>query len=88
MNQAEINGEKLVDGKLAIVDRDAGVSDEDIVLAIIDNAATIKLLKKSTAGDEQIAILKPRSTNSKHQPIYVKDDDLFLNGKVILVLDR
>ncbi len=85
MNMAKIKGEILTPGKIAIIDKSTDTKDNDIVLAVIDKSATIKKMERK----ESYIILKPISNNDKHQPIYIKsDEDLFLNGKVIMALEK
>lgn len=75
----------LADGNYAIVDREANYQEGDVVLAVIDNSATIKVLKYS---DDYILLL-PNSTDPSHNPIYIKDnEELFINGKVIYSLEN
>jgi len=75
----------LENGNYAIIDKNANYGEGDVVLAIIDNAATIKVLKYS---DDYI-LLMPNSTNPIHNPIYIMDnEELFINGKVIYSLEN
>ena len=60
MDQAGIN-----DGDLVLVRQQPAAEIGDIVVALIDDEATIKEFHVS---DETI-ILKPRSTNKQHKPI-------------------
>jgi len=83
MNQVVINKTTLVDDSYAIVDKDEDYNEGDIVLAIINNGATIKRLRYI----DNAVVLVPDSSNPKHQPIYIKDSEgLFINGKIVLVL--
>lgn len=85
MNQATIGGEFLHDGKYIIVQKDSEVQDGDIVVAIIDNCATVKRFKKSKG----MVILYPDSDNPIFQPIYLdSNSDSLINGKVIQVLEN
>ncbi len=85
MNMANIQGEKLEPGKIAIVDKSTDAKDNDIVLAVIDESATIKKMEKKSS----YIILKPVSNNERHQPIYIKsDEDLFINGKIVMALEK
>ncbi len=85
MNKHSIDQSPLSDGNYAIVDKEAEIKDGDITLAIIDNSATIKILKKQKG----IISLHPNSYNPSHQPIYLnKDRENILNGKVIMVLEK
>lgn len=84
MNRQHVQKEMLKDGNYAIVDTKAHYRDGDVVLAVIDNAATIKVLKNTNS----YVTLMPNSTNPAHHPIYILDNENFyINGKVILALE-
>ena len=86
MNQREIDGIKIEEGKYLIVDKDANVEDGDVVVAVIDNSATVKNI---SLGNKDMVVLFPNSNNPKHQPIYLDaGSDFLINGKVIKVLDN
>jgi len=75
----------LKDNNYAIIDKDASYTFGDAVLAIINDAATIKVLSK--AGNH-IALV-PNSTNKSHTPIYIQENDgSFINGKVVYALEN
>ena len=85
MDQAVIDGHTLKNGKYVIVEKDADFEDGDIVVAIIDNCATIKRFKR---GRDMI-VLYPDSSNPANTPIYIdKNTDILINGKVIKVLEN
>ncbi|MGI6444058.1 MAG: transcriptional repressor LexA [Candidatus Dojkabacteria bacterium] len=85
MDQAVIDGHTLKNGKYVIVEKDADFGDGDIVVAIIDNCATIKRFKK---GKDMI-VLYPDSSNPANTPIYIdKNTDILINGKVVKVLEN
>jgi repressor LexA len=85
MNMRTINKVPLLERNYLIVDKSAEYMDGDVVLAVIDNAATIKTFKKS----QNSVILYPESSNPIHSPIYLRDDvEGFINGKVIAVLEN
>lgn len=65
MNEAEIN-----DGDLVLVKQQQVANDKDLVVALIDDEATIKEFHKK----QNMIILKPKSTNPKHQPIILTED--------------
>ena len=65
MNQAGIN-----DGDLVLVRQQPTAKNRDIIVALIDDEATIKEFHLS---DETI-ILKPQSTNKQHKPIILTKD--------------
>lgn len=85
MNKRRINNTRLEDGNYAIVASDQEVRNGDVVLAIIDNCATIKTYRK--AG--KMIVLYPESTNKVHKPIYLSSNsDGSLYGKIIAVLSN
>lgn len=85
MNLAQIDGEKLDNGRYIVVQKDAQFEDGDIVVAIIDNCATVKRFKKA----KNMVILYPDSSNPQNQPIYIDaNSDTLINGKVIKVLEN
>lgn len=85
MDLAKIEGKNIEEGSYLIVQKDAEIKDGDVVVAIIDNSATVKRFKK---GDGMIT-LYPESTNPLNQPIFLdKDTDVMFNGKVIKVLEN
>lgn len=87
MNRREVDGGKLADGKYAVVAKNVDVHDGDVVLAIIDDCATIKTYKR----DRNVIVLYPESTNTRHRPFYLDAQDNLsssIYGKVIAVLDN
>ncbi len=86
MNLKTINKVSIVDKSYVIVEENTGnINDGDVVLAVIDNAATIKTFKKS----KNSIILYPQSNNPVHTPLYLREDTSgFINGKVIAVLEN
>lgn len=85
MNLAEINGKKIEEDDLILVDPNIkNFNNGNKVLTVIDGLATVKIFKKI---NEKMIGLFPESTNKKHQPIYLTPaDDFIINGKVIDVL--
>ncbi len=85
MNMMSVNGRNLVDGNYLLVQKTQEVESGDIVVAIIDNSATVKIFKK----DKDMVVLYPKSTNEKHKPIYLdSNSESMINGKVVMVLDN
>jgi repressor LexA len=85
MNKKVINGVEMDNGNFAIVSKNQPIVDGDAVLAIIDDCATIKTIKK----DKQMIVLYPESTNSMHKPIYLPMfEKNSIYGKVIAVLSN
>ena len=65
MNKKGIN-----DGDLMLIKQQDAANDGDIVVALIDNEATIKELKVNT----QNVVLMPHSTNPEHMPVILTRD--------------
>lgn len=85
MDLAEIEGKNIEEGSYLIVEKDAEITDGDVVVAIIDNSATVKRFKQG----EGMITLYPESSNPLNQPIFLdKDTDVMFNGKVIKVLEN
>jgi len=85
MNKRLIQGTLVKNGNFAIVAKNHPIQNGDVVLAIIDECATIKTYKK----DKGILVLYPESTNTSHRPIYLsRNDGEVIYGKVIAVLDN
>lgn len=85
MNLKKVDRVPISDGNYAIVRKGADFRNGDPVLAVINNAATIKSFKKS----HNSIILYPESSNPVHTPIYIRDgNDFYINGKVIAVLEN
>lgn len=85
MDRAEIHGEQLSNGKYIIVQKDAEFEEGDIVVAIIDNSATVKRIHRS----KDMIVLYPESSNPANMPIYIDaNTDSLINGKVIRVLSN
>ena len=81
-----LEGIKVEEGKYLIVDKKADVQEGDLVVAVIDNSATVKNISLKT---KDMVVLYPESNNPKHQPIYIdSDSDFLINGKVVKVLDN
>lgn len=87
MNRAIVNNKKLEDGDFAIIDSSKSNPDnKDIILAIIDNKATIKRFIDDKAND-QIVLMADSSYD--YEPIYLHADDEFsIAGKVVDVIKR
>jgi len=87
MNRAEIKGKRIEDGDYVVVDsQDKSVSTGDVVLAIIDNQATIKRFIDDCAND-QIALMADSSHD--YAPIYLHpSDDFGISGKVVGVIKK
>lgn len=67
-------------GDTVIVNRQQSASNGDIIIAIVDEEATMK--KFMPMGDSILLI----SENEKYEPIQMKREDVLINGKVIGVM--
>jgi len=85
MDLSTIEGKNIIDGSYLIIQKDAEINDGDVVVAVIENSATVKKIKR----EKDVIILYPESSNPLNQPIYLdKDTDTVFNGKVIKVLEN
>ena len=76
MNRSGIN-----DGALILVKQQPTAVDGDMVVALIDDEATVKHFHRDT----EMVVLKPNSTDHSHKPI-VLTDDFAVQGVVVAVL--
>ncbi len=76
MDQAGIN-----DGDLVLVRQQSSAENGDIVVALIDEEATIKEFQKTKGS----IILKPKSSNKKHQPI-ILTNNFQIQGVVVTAI--
>lgn len=85
MNRAEIGNKRIEDGDFVIVDgENKNAETNDVVLAIIDNKATIKRFVDDRKNGQ--IVLKADSSYD-YEPIYLhSDDEFFINGKVVGVI--
>jgi len=87
MNKAKINGKKLEDGNIVLIDSEyRNPKNGDYVLSIIDGMANLKkfVVEKSTNTIKLIS----ESTKS-YKPIYISsDDDYMINGRIIDVIKK
>lgn len=85
MNEEEIDGTKITEGDYLVVDKNSSVEDGDVVVAVIENSATVKKIKR----EKDMTVLYPHSNNPIHQPIFINRDwSGFINGKVVKVLKK
>lgn len=87
MNRAEIDGRRIDDGDYVIVDgRRRSADDGDIVVAIVDNKATIKQFVDDRENGQ--IVLRARSSFD-YEPIHLHpDDDFSVSGKVVAVIKK
>jgi SOS-response transcriptional repressor LexA len=85
MNKAVVNSKTIESGDFVLVD--GGVKEyknSDRVLVVIDGLATVKTYR--TVDGKTIALI-PESTDKRHKPIFLTDEDNFvINGLVVNVL--
>ncbi|NMC09069.1 repressor LexA [Candidatus Microgenomates bacterium] len=85
MDLANIDGRYLKNGSYLIVQKDSEIENGDIVVAVIDNCATVKRFQQK----KDMVILYPDSSNPLNKPIYLdRNTDGILNGKVVSVLEN
>lgn len=87
MNRAEINGKRIEDGDFVIIDsEDRNATTNDVVLAIIDDRATIKRFINDRENGQ---IVLRADSSYDYEPIYLHpDDEFFINGKVVGVIKK
>ena len=87
MNRAAINGKQIESGDYVIIDKDSrNPKTGDVVLAIIDNNATIKRFIDDRANGQIVLIA---DSTYDYQPIYLHpDDDFSISGKAIGVIKK
>lgn len=87
MNRTDINGRSIEDGDYVIVNGDdKNVGNNDVVVTIIDNKATIKRF----IDDRQHGQIVLKADSSfDYDPIYLhSDDDFSISGKIIAVVKK
>lgn len=80
MNQAKVNGVKINDGDIVLVRQQETADNGQIVVALINDSATIKYLEQKNG----MVILRPKSSYP-HKPI-ILTDNCRIQGVVIGVL--
>lgn len=87
MNRAEVKGRKIEDGDYVIVDgKDKNARNNDIVLGIIDNTATIKRFIDDKRNGQ---IVLKADSSFDYEPIHLHpDDDFSISGKVIGIIKK
>jgi len=73
----------IADGDLVLVRQQASADAGQKVVALIDEAATVKEFHR----EKDVILLKPRSTNKVHKPI-VLSDNFLIQGVVIATLPK
>ena len=71
----------IKNGDMVLVRQQSTAPEGDRVVALIDDAATIKEYRRSN----RVVVLMPRSTNRRHKPI-ILTDDFQVQGVVVAVI--
>ena len=87
MNRAKVNGKHIEDGDYILVNSgDTDVKTGDVVLAIIDNNATVKRYIDDRVNGQIVLVAE---SSFDYQPIYLhEDDDFTISAKVIGVIKK
>jgi SOS-response transcriptional repressor LexA len=87
MNLAFIKGKSIEDGDFVVVDsNETQPSTGDVVLAVIENKATIKKFTEDLQNNQIVLIAE---SSMDYEPIYLHvDDDFSVNGKVVAVIKK
>lgn len=80
MNLAEVRGVKIENGTIVLVRQQQTADDGDIIVALINDSATVKILERKSG----VVVLKPKSSDS-HMPIILTENCL-IQGVVVAVL--
>lgn len=88
MNNMDIYGKKIENGDFAIIDNTrTNPQTGNVVLAIVENKATIKKFVDERKTNHRI-VLMPNSTKV-FNPIYIhEDDDFSINGTVVDIIKK
>jgi len=87
MNRAEVNGKRIEDGDFIIVDKNqVSPSTGDIVVAIVDNKATVKKLIADPVNEQFVLVAE---SFFDYAPIHLHaEDDFSINGKVVGIVKK
>jgi SOS-response transcriptional repressor LexA len=87
MNRTDIKGRSINDGDFVIVDgKDRVPKDRDVIVAIVDNKATIKRFIDDRKNGQ---IVLKADSSFDYDPIHLhSDDDFTISGKVIQVIKK
>ena len=83
MNRAHVGKETIKEGDLVLIRQQPTANDGEIVVALIDDEATIKRLVRGPG----YFVLKPESTDPRYRPIFV-NRDFRVQGVVTRVLKK
>ena len=87
MNRAEVGGRAIEDGDYVVVDsKDKSIRTRDVVVAIIDDKATIKRFVDDRANGQ---LVLAADSSFDYEPIHLHpEDDFSISGKAIAVVKR
>ena len=87
MNRAQVNRKRIEDGDLVIIDKESqDPVTGDVVLAIIDNKATVKRFIDDRANGQVVLVA---DSSFDYEPIHLHtDDDFTISGKAVDVIKR
>ena len=87
MNRAQIGGRTIEDGDYVVVDsNDKSIRTNDVVVAIIDNKATIKRFIDDRANGQ---LVLTADSSFDYGPIHLHpEDDFSISGKAVAVVKR
>lgn len=89
MNLEEINGKKIENGDLLVVDKKEqnNIKNGDCILSVTNGFANIKIY--SEKADNDYIKLLPNSNNKNHFPIFVhKTENFTVTGKIVEVIKK
>ena len=78
-----MNLKNINDGDLVLVREQNTAENGDVVVALIDDDATIKEFERTT----DVVLLKPRSKNKSHKPI-ILTENFMIQGKIIATISN
>jgi repressor LexA len=78
-----MNLKNINNGDLVLVRQQNTAENGDVVVALIDDEATIKEFERK----KNIVLLKPKSKNKNHKPI-ILTDDFVIQGKIIATINN
>jgi len=77
-----MNLKNINNGNLVLVRQQATAENGDVVVALINDEATIKEFEYS----KDVVLLKPKSKNKKHKPI-ILNEDFIIQGKIVATIN-
>jgi repressor LexA len=75
-----MTGAGILDGDLVIATQQGNAQEGDIVVALVDDEATVKRFHRRRDGAVEL-----RSENPRHKPIVIEEPPFLIQGKVVAV---